>query len=114
MSTLNIPPLLARRCQPCDGGTPALAPAQVAQLLLQIPAWGVEDAHLRRSFRFGNHYELMAFVNAVAWVSHREDHHPDISLGYNTCTISYITHSIGGLSDNDFICAAKLDALFAL
>ncbi len=56
----------------------------------------------------------MAFVNATAWISHREDHHPDLSVGYNKCRVDYITHAIGGLSENDFICAAKIDALFGL
>jgi 4a-hydroxytetrahydrobiopterin dehydratase len=56
----------------------------------------------------------MAFVNAAAWVSHREDHHPDMAVGYNECRVSYVTHAIGGLSENDFICAAKLDALFEI
>ena len=56
----------------------------------------------------------MAFVNAVAWLSHREDHHPELQVGYNRCRVEYWTHAIGGLSENDFICAAKLDALFAL
>jgi 4a-hydroxytetrahydrobiopterin dehydratase len=54
----------------------------------------------------------MAFVNTVAWISHREDHHPDIALGYNKCRVEYTTHSVGGLSENDFICAAKIDVLF--
>ena len=56
----------------------------------------------------------MAFVNATAWISHRSDHHPDIALGYNQCKVVYTTHSVNGLSINDFICAAKIDALFAL
>ncbi|EGQ63942.1 pterin-4-alpha-carbinolamine dehydratase, partial [Acidithiobacillus sp. GGI-221] len=62
-------------------------------------------------FRFKNFYETMAFVNAVAWISHREDHHPDLELGYNRCVVHYSTHAIGGLSENDFICAARVDAL---
>ena len=57
---------------------------------------------------------LMAFVNAAAWISHRENHHPDIEVGYNKCRVRYMTHVINGLSDNDFICAAKIDALFDL
>jgi 4a-hydroxytetrahydrobiopterin dehydratase len=54
----------------------------------------------------------MAFVNALAWISHREDHHPDLAVGYNQCRVTYWTHAVGGLSENDFICAAKCDALF--
>jgi 4a-hydroxytetrahydrobiopterin dehydratase len=56
----------------------------------------------------------MAFVNAAAWISHREDHHPDVTVGYQQCRVEYTTHAIGGLSENDFICAAKLDKLFEL
>ena len=67
-----------------------------------------------KSYRFKNYHETMAFVNATAWVSHREDHHPDLTVSYNECKVSYITHAIGGLSENDFICAAKIDALFEI
>jgi 4a-hydroxytetrahydrobiopterin dehydratase len=69
---------------------------------------------IHRTFRFQSHYASIAFVNAVAWISHREDHHPDMAVGYNTVTVSYSTHSVGGLSENDFICAAKIDALGTL
>ena len=69
---------------------------------------------IAKTFRFKNYFETMAFVNAAAWVSHREDHHPDLRVGYSDCRVSYVTHAIGGLSENDFICAAKLDALFEI
>jgi 4a-hydroxytetrahydrobiopterin dehydratase len=62
----------------------------------------------------GQAYQTMAFVNASAWISHREDHHPDIEVGYNKCRVSYMTHAIDGLSENDFICAAKIDSLLDL
>ena len=65
-------------------------------------------------YSFKNHYQVLAFVNALAWISHREDHHPDLAVGYNTCRVAYVTHAIKGLSENDFICAAKVDALFEL
>jgi 4a-hydroxytetrahydrobiopterin dehydratase len=71
----------------------------------------VAEQAIRREFRFKNFYETMAFVNAVAWISHREDHHPDLDLGYNRCVVHYSTHAIGGLSENDFICAARVNAL---
>ncbi|HFD80559.1 MAG TPA: 4a-hydroxytetrahydrobiopterin dehydratase [Gammaproteobacteria bacterium] len=78
-------------------------------------AWEVDeqDSILRRDFRFENYYQTMAFVNAVAWIAHREDHHPDLEVGYNHCRVRYQTHSVGGLSENDFICAARVDALVA-
>lgn len=106
--------LSTKKCKPCEGGVKAIE-AQAAQALLkQLDGWVIENGLLQKSFAFKNYYETMAFVNATAWISHREDHHPDLVVGYNACTVSYITHAIGGLSDNDFICAAKIDALFTL
>ncbi|MBU2721857.1 4a-hydroxytetrahydrobiopterin dehydratase, partial [Acidithiobacillus ferridurans] len=84
---------------------------RVGLLLRSLPQWQVVGQAIRREFRFKNFYETMAFVNAVAWISHREDHHPDLELGYNRCVVHYSTHAISGLSENDFICAARVDAL---
>lgn len=66
-----------------------------------------------REFRFDNYYATMAFVNAVAWIAHQQDHHPELTVGYNRCIVRYVTHSANGISLNDFICAAKIDALTA-
>ncbi len=66
---------------------------------------------IQRSFSFKNYYQTIAFVNALAWVAHQQDHHPDLEVGYNRCVVHYSTHSVGGLSENDFICAARIDAL---
>jgi 4a-hydroxytetrahydrobiopterin dehydratase len=68
---------------------------------------------LAKSFGFGNYHETLAFVNAVAWIAHREDHHPDLAVSYNRCRVAWHTHSVGGLSENDFICAARVEALLA-
>ena len=68
---------------------------------------------IRRLFEFSNFHETMAFVNALAWIAHREDHHPDLEVGYRRCLVRYRTHAIGGLSENDFICAAKVERLTA-
>jgi 4a-hydroxytetrahydrobiopterin dehydratase len=75
--------------------------------------WRLEagDREISRTFVFGNYYQTMAFVNALAWIAHAEDHHPYIEVGYSRCHVRYSTHAIGGLSENDFICAARLDAL---
>ncbi len=100
-----------RRCVPCEGGVAPLSAAEAEQLLKQLKGWQIEQGQLRKIYRFKNYDETMAFVNATAWVSQREDHHPDLLVTYNTCSVSYITHAIGGLSENDFICAAKIDAL---
>ncbi len=105
--------LKQQACQPIPAGTPPLDRAAVAVLLAQIPNWTLNDTGngIARTFRFKNYYETMAFVNALAWVAHREDHHPDIEVGYNRCVVRFSTHSVKGLSNNDFICAAKLNVL---
>jgi len=106
--------LTAKKCKPCEGGVPPLDAAQAQQLLAKLRGWAIEEGRLVKRYRFRNHYETMAFVNALAWISHREDHHPDLEVGYDRCRVTYVTHAIGGLSENDFICAAKCDALFDL
>jgi 4a-hydroxytetrahydrobiopterin dehydratase len=103
--------LRQKKCHPCEGGMPPLADDDVQHLLPGVPGWKLEEKEIVRTFSFKNYYQTVAFVNAVAWIAHREDHHPDISFGYKTCTIRYSTHAVGGLSENDFICAAKIDAL---
>jgi 4a-hydroxytetrahydrobiopterin dehydratase len=106
--------LIQKRCRPCEGGVAPLDPASIKELLAQLDGWHLVDGMLSKTFKFRDYHESMAFVNATAWISHRENHHPDIVLLYSTCTVSYITHAIGGLSENDFICAAKIDALLKL
>lgn len=112
---MNPPTALASRsCRACEGKLAVLDDAQVAAHLSQLPGWTRQGNEIVKSFKFKNYYETMAFVNATAWVSHREDHHPDLAVGYNRCEVRYSTHSVGGLSENDFICAAKLESLFAI
>ncbi len=106
--------LARKKCAPCEGGVAPLTDAQIGPMLKGLDGWSREGNTIARTFHFKNYWETMAFVNATAWVSHREDHHPDIALGYNQCKVTYVTHAIGGLSENDFICAAKIDALLAL
>lgn len=105
--------LSSKHCKPCEGGTPPLESGRIQALLRLTPGWASDDAAITRTFTFKNHYETMAFVNAVAFISHREDHHPTLEVGYKTCAVRYSTHSVGGLSENDFICAAKVNALLA-
>jgi 4a-hydroxytetrahydrobiopterin dehydratase len=106
--------LARKKCKPCEGGVAPLTPEQVRPMLKGLDGWSLEGKTIAKTYRFKNYHETMAFVNAAAWVSHREDHHPDIALGYNQCRVAYSTHAIDGLSENDFICAAKLDALFEI
>ena len=106
--------LTERRCKACEGGVPPLSSEQAAALAAQLsPAWILsnEGPHLRREFRFRDFYRTMSFVNAVAHIANIEDHHPDLEIGYNYCRVQYTTHAIKGLSENDFICAAKIDRL---
>ncbi len=102
------------KCKPCEGGVPPLTEAEIARLLPEVPGWRVVDGRLHRDFEFPDHYVTMTFVNAIAWISHQQGHHPDLTVGYNRCRVEYVTHAIGGLSESDFICAAKIDALHTL
>ena len=104
--------LTSRTCKSCEGDVAALTEPQARELLAQLPGWALTGAgEIARTYNFKDYYQTMAFVNATAWVSHHENHHPDLEVGYNRCRVRYSTHSVGGLSENDFICAAKVDAL---
>ncbi len=102
-----------KKCVPCEGGVPALSVSEAETLLAQLNNWKLSETPLKLSkeFKFKDFYRSMAFVNAIAWVAHSENHHPDLEIGYNYCRVSYHTHAIQGLSENDFICAAKIDSL---
>jgi 4a-hydroxytetrahydrobiopterin dehydratase len=106
--------LARKKCVPCEGGVAPLTAAQVAPMLKGLAGWAMDGPMIAKTYKFKNYFETMAFVNAAAWVSHREDHHPDMVVKWGECKVSYITHAIDGLSENDFICAAKLDALFEI
>jgi 4a-hydroxytetrahydrobiopterin dehydratase len=103
--------LTARNCKPCEAGVPPLEQSEIDRLLRRLSGWAQSGSELVKTYEFNNYYETIAFVNATAWVSHREDHHPDLEVGYRKCRVRYSTHAIGGLSENDFICAAKIDSL---
>ena len=111
----DLIPLAQAHCIARRGTEHRLSEARVRELLPQIPGWDVvEDGHaITRTFTFANYYETMAFVNALAFVAHREDHHPDLGVHYNRCVVRFSTHDVGGLSENDFICAAKAQSLAA-
>jgi 4a-hydroxytetrahydrobiopterin dehydratase len=106
--------LLAKKCAPCEGGVAALDATAAHHYLQQLSADWQLDADgkaIRHEYAFKNFYRTMSFVNAVAHIANTEDHHPDLQVGYNYCRIKFSTHAIDGLSENDFICAAKIDAL---
>ena len=106
--------LSAKSCKPCEGGVAPLSLEQAQGMLSQLnPGWLLAEEHraLRREFSFKDFYRTMSFVNALAHIANIEDHHPDLEVGYGYCRVRYSTHAIAGLSENDFICAAKIDAL---
>jgi 4a-hydroxytetrahydrobiopterin dehydratase len=106
--------LAERKCKPCDGGVAPLSRAEAKKYLAQVSSgWTLTDnAHaLRREFSFKDFYRTMSFVNALAHVASIEDHHPDLEVGYDHCRVTFTTHAIKGLSENDFVCAAKIDLI---
>jgi 4a-hydroxytetrahydrobiopterin dehydratase len=111
---MTAPDLARQKCKPCEGNIAPLKAQEIETLLKHLNGWEFMNGVIVKSYAFKNYYQTLAFVNATAWISHREDHHPDITVGYNQCRVAYSTHAIGGLSKNDFICAAKLDQLFDL
>ncbi len=102
--------------QNCIHTTTALTPAELSGYLALLHAWQVDEGMITRSFNFANYYETLAFVNAIVWMIHVQDHHPQLLVTYNRCIVRYNTHSVddgnGGFSENDFICAAKVDAMY--
>ena len=104
--------LAAMHCKPLEGHA-AMNAQEIDAHLKQVEGWSHSDGAIEKSFRFKDYHHTLAFVNAVAWIAHREDHHPEIAFGYNRCTLRFNTHSVGGISLNDFICAAQVDALAA-
>ncbi|MCC6561791.1 MAG: 4a-hydroxytetrahydrobiopterin dehydratase [Xanthomonadales bacterium] len=107
--------LASQHCRPRKGAEHALGRREAELRLALLPGWALsDDANLiSKDFRFGHFHHTMAFVNALAWIAHVEDHHPDMEIGYGHCLVRFSTHDVGGLSENDFICAAKVEALHA-
>jgi 4a-hydroxytetrahydrobiopterin dehydratase len=117
LTETRVSDLARKQCRPCEGGVDPLDKASVVALLQSLPGWAMEGddgRKISRTYSFANYYETLAFVNSNAYISHTTDHHPDLFVQYNSCKVTYWTHSINGLSENDFICAAKIDALLAL
>jgi 4a-hydroxytetrahydrobiopterin dehydratase len=105
--------LTSIRCVGCEGGIPALTTDEITKLLPQLKNWTVntDGKSISKHFQFKNFYHTMAFVNAIAWIANQENHHPDLEVGYNYCNVKFMTHAVQGLTQNDFICAAKIDLL---
>ena len=106
--------LVQKRCKPCEGGIAPIERSEAESLLKQLnAAWRLSDdaKSIHREWKFKNFYHTMSFVNAVAHIANTEDHHPDLEISYGSCRMKFTTHAIDGLSENDFICAAKVDRL---
>jgi 4a-hydroxytetrahydrobiopterin dehydratase len=132
MIRIRLPPRVSKNCSPtkeikmiksadllekkCQHQTNGLTDAEIAAQLTEIAGWALQDGAITKTFSFRNYYETLAFVNAIAYVIHAEDHHPELIVTYNRCIVKFNTHSVnggrGGISENDFICAAKVDAIF--
>ena len=102
--------LSRRKCRPCRPGSRPLSDGR--EYLGKLNGWDREGGKISRRFRFKDYGQVAAFVNAVAWIAQAEDHHPDVEFGTRTCRVSYSTHAAGGLTENDFICAAKIDLIY--
>ena len=105
--------LAALAGEPCTRGAARLSEAELAGLLASLPGWAHVGDRIAKTWRFGNYHETIAFVNAIAWIAHRADHHPDLSVHYNRCVVSFSTHDAGGVTRNDMICAARVERLSA-
>lgn len=107
----NICDLSSRHCIPCEGGSQPLGGEEAERFLASLSGWELQDGAITKRFEFKDFCRTMAFVNAVAWIAHMEGHHPDLEVSYRACRVRYTTHAVNGLSENDFICAARVDAL---
>ena len=105
--------LTDRHCKPCEGGVAPMSREEAESTMGQIPRWVLSDdaRTISQRFEFKGFYKTIAFINAMAWIANSENHHPDFSAGYNFCEVNFTTHAIDGLSENDFICAAKINDL---
>ncbi|MBI2649717.1 4a-hydroxytetrahydrobiopterin dehydratase [Candidatus Woesearchaeota archaeon] len=103
--------LTKKKCIPCEAGTPSLEKSKIDELIKQIPSWTLKEGHLYKKFKFKNFIDTMGFINKIAEIAENEGHHPDFCVHYNRVEIELWTHAIDGLSENDFIVAAKIDKL---
>lgn len=105
---------LSLQAETCQHRVAALSAEDITLLLAAVPEWSVVEGMLQRQWRFADHAELGRFAAVLVWLSERHNHHPEVAYGYNQCVVRYATHSVQGLSRNDFVCAAKINALLAL
>ena len=97
--------------QHCHAGAARLADADLSGRMSMLAGWTAANGRLAKTYAFANFHETIGFVNALAWIANREDHHPDLAVSYDRCTVAWSTHDAGGITDNDVVCAARTDAL---
>ena len=107
------PELLALAALNCRPGAPLMLVSELMQRTAPLPGWDYADNRLTKTFRFEDYYRTIAFVNALAYIANRQDHHPDLSVHYNRVVVSFATHDAGGVTLNDCICAAKIEVFLA-
>ena len=112
-SPASATPVLALASMHCRRGAPRLAADELASHLRVLTGWTPGDGRITKEFRCDDYHATIALVNAIAWIAHREDHHPDLAVQYDRCRVTYSTHDAGGVTINDVICAAKVERLFA-
>jgi 4a-hydroxytetrahydrobiopterin dehydratase len=112
---MTLAELCTLHCKPLRGPEHALKQEEIAALLPALPGWALagDGSDLRKDFKFADFSGALAFVNALGWIAERENHHPDLELGWGRCRVRFSTHDVGGISRNDFICAAKTEALLS-
>jgi len=111
MTALTLSDLSTARCIPRRGAEHRLSAAEISARLVLLPEWALDGNALARTFHFADYYRTIAFVNALAFIAHAEDHHPDLGVHYDRVEVRFSTHDVGGVSENDFICAAKAGQL---
>jgi 4a-hydroxytetrahydrobiopterin dehydratase len=105
--------LLSLAASHCSAGAAKLTDDVLATRLSSLTGWSETGDRIEKTYRFASYYETIGFVNALAWIANREDHHPDLTVSYNRCVVTWSTHDAGGVTENDVICAAKTDRLLA-
>ncbi|SNT68682.1 4a-hydroxytetrahydrobiopterin dehydratase [Paracoccus seriniphilus] len=107
--------LASKECEPCKGGIAPMTPEEIDLMMPRLQGWTLSDdkTSLRRRFAFKGFLKAVEMANLAAWLGNKQGHHPDIAFGWGYCEVTFTTHEAGGLTENDFICAARLDALVA-
>ena len=110
---MNLKDLAQQKCKPLKGKEHQLTATGARELLAALPDWELDEAHIHKQFKFADFVHALAFVNALGYIAEQQNHHPDLELGWGRCVVKFSTHDVGGLSMNDFICAAKTEVLSA-